>query len=131
MITRAKAKQLRKLIEQTAVNLTDEEALEGIELFPAWKTSTEYAVGDRVRHGEHLYKCVQAHTSQDDWTPDVAVSLWAEVADPSIEWPEWKQPTGAQDAYMKGDKVSHKDKHWISDVDANVWEPSVYGWSEV
>lgn len=131
MITRAKAKRLRKLIEQTSATLTDTEALEGVELFPMWKTDHAYAIGDRVQYECKLYKCLQAHTSQDDWTPDAAVSLWVEVSDPSIEWPEWKQPVGAQDAYMKGDKVSHNGKHWVSDVDYNTWEPSVYGWSEV
>ena len=131
MITRAKARQLRRLIEQTSATLTDTEALEGVELFPMWKTDHAYAVGDRVQYESKLYKCLQAHTSQDDWTPDAAVSLWVEVADPSIEYPDWKQPTGAQDAYMKGDKVSHNGKHWVSDVDYNTWEPSVYGWSEV
>lgn len=131
MITRAKARQLRRLIEQTSATLTDMEALEGVELFPAWKTAHAYAVGDRVQYEGKLYKCLQGHTSQDDWTPDVSVSLWVEVSDPSIEWPDWKQPTGAQDAYMKGDKVSHNGKHWVSDVDYNTWEPSVYGWSEV
>ena len=49
----------------------------------------------------------------------------------AIEFPEWRQPTGAHDAYSKGDKVSHNGKHWVSDVDGNVWEPGVYGWSEV
>lgn len=39
--------------------------------------------------------------------------------------------TGAQDAYNKGDKVSHDGKHWVSDVDNNVWAPGVYGWKEV
>lgn len=78
------------------------------------------------------FTSVCKHTRlQSDWTPDVAVSLWVRVDDPSIEYPEWKQPTGAQDAYAKGAKVSHKDKHWVSDVDGNVWEPSVYGWDEV
>lgn len=131
MITRAKARQLRRLIEQTSATLTDTEALEGVELFPMWKTATAYSVGDRVQYEGKLYKCLQAHTSQDDWTPDTAVSLWVEVSDPSIEYPDWKQPVGAQDAYMKGDKVSHLEKHWVSDVDYNTWEPSVYGWSEV
>lgn len=131
MITRAKARQLRRLIEQTSATLTDTEALEGVELFPMWKTDHAYAVDDRVQYESKLYKCLQAHSSQDDWTPDVSVSLWVEVADPSIEFPDWKQPAGAQDAYMKGDKVSHLEKHWVSDVDYNTWEPSVYGWSEV
>jgi hypothetical protein len=71
---------------------------------------------------------VQAHTTQADWTPDITPAMWVVVS--LDEWPEWVQPIGAQDAYAKDAKVSHNDKHWISDVDANVWEPSVYGWSE-
>ena len=78
-----------------------------------------------------LYRCIQGHKSQADWAPDVAVSLWVTTSDPSEEYPEWKQPAGSHDAYQKGDKVSHNDKHWTSDVDNNVWEPSVYGWTEV
>ncbi|MBR0341013.1 MAG: alpha-amylase [Oscillospiraceae bacterium] len=128
MITKEKARVLRKLIEQTAITLSDEEALEGVELFPMWKAETAYALNDRVQYNDVLYKCVQAHSSQSDWTPDVTPALWTEVS--IEEWPEWKQPTGAQDAYAVGDKVSHNDKHWISDVDANVWEPGVYGWTE-
>lgn len=128
---REHAKRLRALIEQTSVNLTDEEALTGIELFPLWKDSASYAVGDRVRYEDTLYKCLQNHTAQADWKPSEAVSLWVRVDDPSIEFPEWIQPTGAHDAYAKGAKVSHNDKHWISIIDANVYEPSVYGWDEV
>ena len=78
-----------------------------------------------------LYKCVQAHTSQADWTPDTAASLWTPVSDPAEEWPEWSQPVGAHDAYSKDAKVSHNGKHWTSTVDSNVWEPGVYGWTEV
>ena len=128
---REHAKRLRALIEQTAVNLTDTEALTGIELFPIWKEDGAYQTGDRVRYSDTLYKCLQDHTAQADWKPSEAVSLWVRVDDPSIEFPEWIQPVGAQDAYPKGAKVSHKEKHWISDVDNNVWEPSVYGWTEV
>jgi len=47
------------------------------------------------------------------------------------EWPEWIQPTGAHDAYNIGDKVSHNSKHWINTINANVYEPGVYGWDEV
>lgn len=126
-----RAKQLRPLIEKASKSLSDEDAYGAPELFPAWKNETAYTKDDRVQYEVKLYKCLQSHTSQADWTPDVAVSLWVEIPDPSQEWPEWKQPTGAQDAYMKGDKVSHYDKHWTSDVDSNVWEPGVYGWTEV
>lgn len=128
---RGHAKALRRLIEQLSATLADAEAWDAAELFPMWKTATSYETGFRVQYDGHLYKCVQAHTSQDDWTPDISVSLWVEVSDPSVEYPDWKQPVGAQDAYKKGDKVSHTGKHWISDVDNNVWEPGVYGWSEL
>lgn len=128
MITLEKARALRKLIEQMAEKLTDTEALEGIELFPLWKTGKAYTTGGRVRYEDNLYKCLQSHTSQDTWTPKDAVSLWARVDDE--EFPEWRQPTGSTDAYMKGDKVTYKEKHYISDIDNNVWAPDVYGWSE-
>lgn len=130
MITREQAVKLRKLIEKMSADLTDSEAYTAPQLFPQWGLK-QYTTGDRVQYSDKLYKCIQAHTAQSDWTPDTAVSLWVEVSDPSVEFPDWKQPTGAQDAYAKGDKVSHSARHWISDVDANVWEPGVFGWSEV
>ena len=129
MITRARAYALRRLIEKASISLDDESALQGIELFPLWKTDTAYEVGIRIRYNDVLYKCVQAHTSQSSWTPDITPALWTEVS--IDEFPEWKQPTGAQDAYRIGDKVSHLEKHWISTIDYNVYEPSVYGWDEV
>ena len=79
-MTRAKAKQLRQLIEQLAVTLDDETALTGVELFPMWAIGRAYAVDDRAQHGGTLYKCVQAHTSQADWTPDKTPALWAVVS---------------------------------------------------
>lgn len=82
MITKAHARKLRKMIEKTAVTLTDSEAFDVAELFPMWKTDTEYAVGDRVQYDSKLYKCLQSHTSQADWIPTEAVSLWTEVAEP-------------------------------------------------
>lgn len=127
-MTRGKAKLLRKLIEQLAVTLDDETALTGVELFPMWRIDIDYAVDDRVQHGGTLYKCVQAHTSQADWTPDATPALWVVVT--VEEWPEWVQPTGAQDAYAKDSKVTHNGERWISDVDSNVWEPGVYGWTK-
>lgn len=130
-MNRAHARRLRQLIEQTAVNLTDEEALTGIELFPVWKESASYAVGDRVQYGDTLYKCLTAHDAQTTWTPSDSPSLWVRVDNPAEEYPEWVQPVGAMDAYPMGAKVSHNGKHWISIVDGNVWEPSVYGWDEV
>ena len=125
-MTRAKAKQLRQLIEQLAVTLDDETALTGVELFPMWAIGRSYAVGDRVQHGGILYKCVQAHTSQADWTPDATPALWVVVS--IDEYPEWAQPTGAHDAYNTGDKVSYNGKHYVCTIDANTYAPDVYGW---
>ena len=104
---------------------------EHAELFAEWTYPVSYTVGQIRRYNGALYKCVQAHTSQADWTPDAVASLWSLTADPSEEWPEWSQPVGAHDAYALGDRVSHNDKHWTSTVDNNCWEPGVYGWEEV
>ena len=127
-MTREEALAYRHTIENAAALQTDEAALENIYLYPVWKADLEVQVGERYRYGETLYKCVQAHTTQEGWTPDLTPALWSVVS--LDEWPAWVQPTGAQDAYAQGDKVSHNDKHWVSDVDANVWEPGVYGWAE-
>lgn len=127
-MTRAKAKQLRQLIEQLAVTLDDETALTGVELLPAWTTGKSYIIGDRVQYMGTLYKCVQAHTAQTDWTPDKTPALWVTVS--IDEYPEWVQPTGAHDAYNTGDKVSYNGKHYICTADANVYAPGVYGWKE-
>ena len=111
--------------------VTDEEATSCIDLFPVWSgNSNTYSVGDRVKYGKQLYKCTQAHTSQASWSPAAAPSLWARIDDPSVEWPEWVQPTGAHDSYAAGYKVSHNGSHWVSDVDNNSWEPGVYGWTK-
>lgn len=100
-------------------------------MYDEWSAdSVAYTLNDIRQYNGQLYRCVQAHTSQATWTPEAAASLWTRIADPAQEWPEWIQPTGAHNAYAKGAKVSHNGKHWISDVDANVWEPGVYGWTE-
>ena len=105
-------------------------ASEQSTLFAEWVPDVNYTVGQLRQYGGILYRCVQAHKSQEGWEPDKAASMWAVTADPAEEWPAWSQPLGAHDAYSAGAKVSHKDKHWISDTDGNVWEPGVYGWTE-
>lgn len=130
---RSQALKLRSMIEKAAVSLDDSNALEAVELFPLWATAEEYSVDQRIRYEDKLYRCVQAHTSQADWTPDVTPALWTEVAKPG-EIPVWRQPTGAQDAYMTGDKVHYPtadDPVYVSTVDNNVWQPGVYGWELV
>lgn len=130
MTPQEKARQLRPLIEKAAVSLTDTDALEAVELFEHWAVDTAYALDVRVSYQNKLYKCVQAHTSQEGWEPPNVPALWTEVAKPG-EIPVWKQPTGAQDAYMIGDKVHFPDADgpvYESMVDNNVWSPADYGW---
>ena len=125
-MTRAKAKQLRQLIEQLAITLDDETALTGVELFPTWVVGKAYAVSDRAQYNGILYKCVQAHTSQADWMPSATPALWKTVS--IDEYPEWVQPTGAHDAYNIGDKVTYTGQHYVCTSNANVYAPDVYGW---
>ena len=125
-----RARQLRPYIEKAAVSLTDADALESVELFPAWAAGVAYTVDERIQYGGTLYRVVQAHTSQADWTPDKTPALFVVVS--LDEWPEFVQPTGAHDAYKKGDKVTFNGKHYISLIDANVYSPAAYpaGWKE-
>lgn len=122
---------------QTAIAyLSDEQALIVKDLYPGWSgNSTDYAVGDRVLYMDSLYKCLQAHVSQDTWMPDAAPSLWSKILIPDPEViPEWEQPDSTN-GYSTGDKVKHNEKTWESLVDNNVWEPGVEGtegqWREV
>ena len=124
--------QMMVLASSQAQMVDDETAEKIVDLFPEWDgNGRAYAVDFRVKYDGNLYRCVQAHTSQQDWTPAAAASLWSKTHDPAEEFPAWIQPTGGHDAYAKGAKVSHSGKHWTSDVDANVWEPGAYGWTEV
>ncbi len=122
------AKKIREIMDKAGLMLTDEQALTVPGLFPKWEPNKAYAVGDRVQDENILYACITAHTSQASWKPSLTPALWNKIS--IEEWPEWVQPTGAHDAYAKGDKVSHNNKRWVSTVDANTWEPGVYGWEE-
>lgn len=124
------AQAIRAATQQLGRTATDEAALSCPALFDEWKAGVGYVTGDVRRFGGALYRCLQEHTAQADWQPGAAVSLWVKIADPAIEWPQWVQPTGAHDAYQKGAQVSHNGKRYTSSVDANVWEPGVYGWKE-
>lgn len=127
---RSEALKLRANIETGAQSIPDESALETVSLFPAWRSGMVYAVDFRVRYNNILYRCITAHESQETWTPDVSPSLWAKVLVEDGKILPWEQPDSTN-AYSKGDKVTHNGQTWISDVDGNVWEPGVYGWSVV
>lgn len=115
-----------------AGQLDDATAGEHAEQFAEWVYPIDYKTGNIRRYGPALYRCIGDHTSQSNWTPDAAVSLWTKIADPSEEWPAWAAPLGGYDAYKLGDKVSHNGNRWTcTQTDAagnNVWEPGVYGW---
>ena len=130
-MTRAEAESIVAALVKLRDSATDEQALSVPVLYPAWRSGVAYVTGQRVLHGGVLYKALQDHTSQDDWTPDAAPSLFAKVLIPDAETiPEWVQPDSTN-PYSKGDKVTHNGKTWTSDINNNVWEPGVYGWTEV
>ena len=133
ILTREKAILLRRMIVRASANLADADALTVPELFRQWKPDADYSRNDRVFYEGQLYRLIpESHHSQSDWTPDLIPAVWQQVDDPNLEYPAWRQPLGAQDAYPNNARVSHKDKRWINVYgDGNVWEPGVYGWAEL
>ena len=108
--------KIREMIEKASASLPDADAIEAAELFPAWAVGVAYSVGERVQYDGKLYKVVQAHTSQADWTPPTVPALFTEVAKPG-EIPVWKQPTGAQDAQSLSTATTastHPALSWLS-----------------
>lgn len=125
------AKKYREIMNKAAESLTDTDAAYAPMLFERWTDGKNYVIGDRVCYEDNLYKVLQNHTSHSAYTPDITVSLYARVLIPDPEViPDWEQPESTN-PYMKGDKVRHVGKVWISDIDYNVFEPGVAGWSEV
>ena len=130
-MTRAEAEKIIAALVTLRELATDEQALKAPTLYPAWRSGVAYTAGQRVLYNAVLYKVLQDHTSQETWTPDTAPSLFAKVLIPDeTVIPAWEQPDSTN-AYAKGDKVTHKGKTWVSDVDNNLWEPGIYGWIEV
>ena len=131
MITKKRIESIVNAVVSLRNTITDEQAATVTALYPAWEESAHYEAGERVTYNEVLYKVLQAHDAQADWTPDVAVSLFAKVlTDPTGTILPWAQPDSTN-PYMKDDKVTHNGKTWISTLDNNVWEPGAYGWDEV
>ena len=136
------AEQLRKALQMFAQSLSDDEAMEVATVYPAWQTSTIYKLNEMVIFGENevgdpqLYRCVLAHTSQSNWTPDITPALWTPIGLAPDNIPIWSQPTGAHDAYNTGDKVHYPDKDgpvYQSLIDGNIYSPEAYpaGWELV
>lgn len=129
----AEALTLAKIQAKT---VDDEIAVLVPNLFDIWSDSKHYEKDERVTYNGTLYKCLQAHDAQADWTPTDAPSLWAKVLPgQSGKIGEWEQPD-ASNTYKKGDQVTHNGKTWESMVDNNGWEPGGQGvyetiWKEV
>lgn len=123
------ARAIRASISGLADGADNEKLINNKAAFPHWNPyGVDYFAGEILQDDDKLYRVVQPHRSQADWKPALVPALFTEIS--IEEYPEWKQPTGAQDAYAKGAKCAHNGKHWISDVDNNVWEPGVFGWIE-
>lgn len=126
---------LHKVAKMVASEVTDDaKALAIQEFYDDWEVGIKYEVGTYIRYEEVLYKVITAHTSQSDWTPTSASSLFAKVLiDPTGETiNEWVQPDSTN-PYMTGDKVTFNGKTYESVIDNNVWSPSAYpaGWKEI
>lgn len=130
-MTRSEAEAIVAALVTLRESATDEQALSVPALYPAWRSGVAYTAGQRVLYRGVLYKVLQDHTSQADWKPEATPALWVVVS--IDEYPEWVQPTGAHDAYNKGDKVTYNNLHYISLIDSNVYSPEAYptGWELV
>ena len=128
------ANEIRASMDKAGTLLTDEQAVEVVDLYMPWDVGVTYPVNTRVRYGYKLYKCLQAHTSQDDWKPDVTPALWVEVS-PAGEYREIKDNMLPTEAFAKGEIgwYKTKDNLWKSLIDANVYTPVSYpaGWEKV
>ena len=124
----------RMQLPAMAATMTDEQVISVSTLWPDWSAdSISYKVDDVVQHADHLWRCEQAHTSQESWTPDAAPSLWSQIDIAGDGVDVWTQPTGAHNAYNVGDRVHYptaSDPIYVSTIDGNVWSPDAYpqGW---
>ena len=127
-----KAEEIRKAINTFAKNQTDETLIDNKSAFRLWNgNGLAVKAGEIYLFNDELYRVAQDHTTQRDWTPDITPALYTKIS--VEEFPQWVQPTGAHDSYMKGAKVSDEGKRWISNKDYNVYKPGLVpgDWSEV
>ena len=133
------AEQYFRALQMFAQSLEDEKAMEVAYMYDPWEIGKSYNVGDFVTYGVNgvgdpqLYKVAQAHTAQADWTPNAVPALYVAIGLDEKGYPVWSQPTGAHDAYNKGDIVDYKGTLQESLIDGNVYSPEAYpaGWKEV
>ena len=120
--------------KMNAQNLTNEQALLVQDIYDVWAPDTEYTQNEFFTYNGELYKVNQTHTSQSNWIPGTAgtESLYTKVTLNESGYPIWKQPTGAHDAYNKGDIVEYNGELYISLIDGNAYSPDSYpaGWKK-
>ena len=129
---------IEKLLTAMPADVLNSNVTTVVNLVDPWYPDIRYSKGRYVTYLGILYKTIQAHKSQADWSPDKTPALYAKVlTDPSGAILPWVQPLGAHDAYNmpgsglpKSDPVTHNSKTWTSSINANVWAPGVYGWIE-
>ena len=123
---------VKKMLSHDAETLSDNDAVSVAALFPTWSSriGSSISVGERVWYDGKLYKAIQAHTVQSGWTPDITAALYTEVS--IVSWPDFVQPTGSENAYMSGDRVTYNGNHYLCVMDYNVYAPDVYpaGWEQ-
>lgn len=132
------AEQVRKALQFFAQTLTDEAAMEVATVFPNYEIGKTYKTNEMFTYGVNdvgdpqLYRVVQDHTSQADWTPDATASLYTPIGLNSAGFPVWSQPTGAHDAYNIGDIVDYNGTLYKSLIDGNTYSPEAYpaGWEK-
>lgn len=125
------ARQLRKQWQQLLQANDDTTIIDCENLVDNWRTDTVYAINDICRYDGQVYRCVQAHTSQDSWEPSQASALWVIKHTKNKDNPKpFVQPQGAYDAYMKDEVVLYNDQVYISVMDNNAYSPDAYaaGW---
>lgn len=133
------AEQFRKAVQLFASSLSEEQALEVVTIYDAWTINRVYSIGEYLTYGVNhvgdpqLYKVVQAHTSQKEWTPDANPSLYEPIGLNKEGYPVWSRPSGAHDAYNTGDIVDYNGTLYKSLMDGNTYSPEEYpaGWEEV
>lgn len=103
------------------------------DMFEDWKPGIAYKTGQIRKHNDVLYRIVQDHTSQEDWLPSNASTLYDSIIISESGYEEWEKPTGAHNAYNKGKIVVYNGKLYRSLIDGNTYSPDEYaaGWEVV
>lgn len=128
------AQAIRNSMNTVTANLTDEEALAVMDLYLPWKVGETYVNGDMRRDEGKLFRCLQGHTSQTEWKPELAPALWVEIAAPG-EYREIREGMLSTEAFAK-DEIGwwqSEDNLYKSLIDANTYTPESYpeGWEKV